>query len=741
MPPRRGRGGRGLGRGPNHDDVYEREDIGQLTQQVERLTQQMETLLAQQREEEDDYDENTNPFSEGNEREVMRPFESFDTRCWESGLRIDIPEFYGSIQPEEAQLCGEGIGIEKQMSRKENTGGTWAASSSNNQGGVSNSAPSRLQAPQVHNTRTNSNITPGKAQTVGPERGGSRCFNCGEYGHRMASTCTIGGKKVNKVIVSKRALIPFSIGTNYKDKVWCDVVPMDACHILLGRPWEFDRCVMHNGWKNTYKMGIVYSLVGKDCSSYMSAIPMHKLFAGLPPLHNIQCTKDCMKTGKFKWTKEATAAFHNIKGKLISAPVLILPDFSKPFELHCDASKVGIGAVLSQEGRPIAFYNEKLSGSKMNYSTYDVEFYAVFILYSDHEALKHINSQDKLSARHAKWASYLQQFTFVIKRKSRAMNLVLGFDSLRESLSVDPYFGSILRDVASGLLSDFLMHDGFLFEGNKLYIPESSLRLKIISELHNEGHMGRDMTFHLVSYSYFWPSMRREITKFVENYRVCQLSKGAATNVGLYMPLPILNQPWVDVSMDFVLGLSRTQRGMDFIYVVIDRFSKMAYFIPCKKTTDAVKVAQLFFHEVYRLYGLPTSIVFDKDTRNLLRSLVGDNLNSWDQKLINMKAADFVAQLHQVHTSTKQRLEATNDTYKRTADLKWRYVEFEVGDFVWAIGPVEVVEKINPIAYRLKLPSHLRIADVFNIKHLMPYHSASSVEEDCLNSRANSSQP
>lgn len=139
----------------------------------------------------------------------------------------------------------------------------------------------------------------------------------------------------------------------------------------------------------------------------------------------------------------------------------------------------------------------------MNYSIYDVEFYVVvqalkhwsyylahneFILYSDHEALKHINSQDKLSATHVKWASYLQQFTFVIKHKSGAMNRVanalsrranflttkrnqvLGFDSLRESLSVDPYFGPILRNVASGLRSDFLMHDGFLFKENQLCI-------------------------------------------------------------------------------------------------------------------------------------------------------------------------------------------------------------------------------------------------------------------------------
>ncbi|KAI5316851.1 hypothetical protein L3X38_036558 [Prunus dulcis] len=59
------------------------------------------------------------------------------------------------------------------------------------------------------------------------------------------STCTIGGKGT-EVSVAKRALVPFSIGNNYKDKVWCDVVSMDAGHILLGRPWEFDKAVVHD---------------------------------------------------------------------------------------------------------------------------------------------------------------------------------------------------------------------------------------------------------------------------------------------------------------------------------------------------------------------------------------------------------------------------------------------------------------------------------------------------------------
>ncbi|GKF63604.1 putative nucleotidyltransferase, ribonuclease H, partial [Tanacetum coccineum] len=161
----------------------------------------------------------------------------------------------------------------------------------------------------------------------------------------------------------------------------------------------------------------------------------------------------------------------------------------------------------------------------------------------------------------------------------------------------------------------FFLHNGFLFKGNQLCIPDSSLRLQIIKELHGEGHIGRDRTLQLVQASYFCPTKRKEVDRYVKWCRVCQVSKDTTTNAGLYMPLPVPLQPWVDISMDFVLGLPRTQRGNDSIFVVIDCFSKMVHFIPCKKSTDAVNVAQLFFRDVYRLHGLPSSIVSDQDTR------------------------------------------------------------------------------------------------------------------------------
>uniref|UniRef100_A0A2N9IQ26 RNA-directed DNA polymerase n=1 Tax=Fagus sylvatica TaxID=28930 RepID=A0A2N9IQ26_FAGSY len=425
-------------------------------------------------------------------------------------------------------------------------------------------------------------------------------------------------------------------------------------------------------------------------------------------------TEVIKKNVGFRWGEEQEKAFQLIKEKLTNAPLLSLPNFSKTFEIECDASGVGIGAVLMQEGRPIAYFSEKLSGAALNYPTYDKELYALvraletwqhylwpkeFVIHTDHESLKHLKGQHKLNKRHARWVEFIETFPYVIRYKQGKENVVA--DAL---------------------------------------------------------------------------SRRQAKSKVQPN--------------GLYTPLPIPSEPWIDISMDFVLGLPRTKRGRDSIFVVVDRFSKMAHFIPCHKTDDASHVADLFFREIVRLHGMPRTIVSDRDAKflsyfwktlwcklgtkllfsttchpqtdgqtevvnrtlsTLLRAIIRKNIKTWEECLPHVEFAYNRA----VHSATKfspfeivygfmrkqdSTLSEERSNMPPQANKGRRQLVFEPGDWVWlhmrkerfpakrrskllprGDGPFQVLERINDNAYKLDLPGEYNVSATFNVTDLSPF--------------------
>ena len=233
---------------------------------------------------------------------------------------------------------------------------------------------------------------------------------------------------------------------------------------------------------------------------------------------------------------------------------------------------------------------------------------------------------------------FIESFPYIIKYKQVKENVVadalsrryalisqldaklLGFEYIKNLYNSDHDFANVYGACEKGGFDKFFGHDDFLFKENKLCIPQCSMRELLVREAHSGGlmgHFGIRKTLDVLSDHFFWPHMKRDVERLCKKCITCKQAKSKVMPHGLYTPLPITSEPWVDISMDFVLGLPRSKGGRDSIFVVVDRFSKMAHFIPCHKTDDATHVAGLFFKEIVRLHGIPKTIVSDRDVKFL----------------------------------------------------------------------------------------------------------------------------
>ena len=360
------------------------------------------------------------------------------------------------------------------------------------------------------------------------------------------------------------------------------------------------------------------------------------------------------------WSDACQKAFDGLKHALTEEPVLKLPDCRQPFEVQTDASDFAIGGVLLQEGHPIAFESRKLNDAERRYTVHEREMLAVvhclrtwrhyllgsqFVVRTDNVATSYFQTQKKLSPRQARWQDFLAEFDMVLEYKPGRTNVVADalsrkaelaalltwddsvsqptsdlLEQVREASKSDPIAQQLITLVKEGKTRRFWLEDGLLrAAGDRLYIPrQDTLRRRLMHECHDTtwaGHPGQQRTLALLERAFYWPQMRDDVDAYVRTCLICQQDKPINQRPGgLLEPLPVPSRPWECITMDFIVSLPKAQ-GCSSIYVVVDRFSKYAIFVPAPATCSAADTAKLFVRNVIKHWGIPESIVSDRDAR------------------------------------------------------------------------------------------------------------------------------
>jgi transposase InsO family protein len=258
------------------------------------------------------------------------------------------------------------------------------------------------------------------------------------------------------------------------------------------------------------------------------------------------------------------------------------------------------------------------------------------VVRTDRRSLRFILDQRLTAIPQHQWVSKLLGFDFVVEYKPGTLNVVADalsrrdemtgellalsapqfslFDDIRQEINGDTAL-SQLRDAIRGGAKDgqWSVVDGLLFKGRVYVAASSSSRRAILELVHGVGHEGVPKTLHRLCADFHFPTDRRVVQDFVRSCAVCQRNKTEHLQPGgLLQPLGVPSAVWEDVAMDFVEALPKVN-GESVILTVVDRFSKVAHFIPLGHPYTATSVAHTFFAEIVRLHGIPASIVSDRD--------------------------------------------------------------------------------------------------------------------------------
>ena len=163
----------------------------------------------------------------------------------------------------------------------------------------------------------------------------------------------------------------------------------------------------------------------------------------------------------------------------------------------------------------------------------------------------------------------------------------------------------------------FSLQNGLLLYKGRIFLGRNyNLKSKVLSLVHDNplgGHLGYLKTFHRAKTDWFWWGMKQDLKDYIKCCGICQRIKHETSNpAGLLQPLAIPHTPWTSISMDFVEGLPKSQKH-DVVLVVVDRLTKFVHFIPLSHPYAAAKVSSLFMQYIFKLHGMPTSMVSDRD--------------------------------------------------------------------------------------------------------------------------------
>ncbi|KAI3750829.1 hypothetical protein L2E82_21683 [Cichorium intybus] len=369
-------------------------------------------------------------------------------------------------------------------------------------------------------------------------------------------------------------------------------------------------------------------------------------------------TKLTKKGEKFTWAEKQQEAFQKLKQSLCEAPVLALPQSGEEYVIYSDASRVGLGCVLMQKGRVIAYASRQLKDAEKKYPVHDLELAAVvlalklwrhylygvkFVVYTDHKSLKYLFDQKELNMRQQRWMDLLKDFDFEIRYHPGKANVVADALSRKEAplkvtsacIGVASRLPELIRlaqeeacmpeHIKSERMVGYLKHleenaqKLKTFRG-RVWVPkQGEARNLLLEDAHCSRyavHPGSTKMYRTLKPLYWWLGMKRDVGRYVERCLTClQVKSNHQKPYGEIQPLPVPEKKWDHITMDFVTKLPRTPRGHDSVWVIVDRLTKSAQFIPISEKYRVDQLAKIYIDEVLCRHGLPASIVSDRVSR------------------------------------------------------------------------------------------------------------------------------